>query len=222
MMKRIIKACIVASAFAVLPATASAENTATITHPTGTVLSASHASPMALQATQTAQSILTDASQNTLLACNQRHFHGNLETNSHTAIEWTLTKVEATECGGSLPGPIVITTTEGNGVPWCLRITPTMATDEFQIRGGGCTSEARPLTWVAHTQNVGTCFYQRTAPISGKYTTHPQEAILSFNHQEFIREAGSGFFCPAVGYLDWSFTPTTTSETGNPLYISKG
>jgi hypothetical protein len=231
MHKKLITACmaLVALAAFALPATASAVNDPDITHPTNTLLG----TPTKIKATNVGVTKMLSPGGSVLVECSVATMTGTLTKNDgagnvegtieNTTFAGTGTLREGEkECTGSF-GNVTVHTNIGNGTPWCLRSTSTMATDKFQVRGGSCSEEARSITFVLTSTTVGTCKYNRTTAIEGEYTTHPEDAVLHLKPStltEFTKEEG-GFFCPGAGQLEMSFTlETDTTPTADPLYIS--
>lgn len=106
-----------------------------------------------------------------------------------------------------------------NGLPWCLRATSGLGADEFQITGNGCASESRPIRFIADTYQTIECVYQRQAALAGTYTTHPKDAVLTFENAVFLK-VGTQSGCPAQTQLDSSMTLERDIEGTQPLYIS--
>lgn len=236
-----LKVCIMLAVFAacaVVPSIASATNDPLVTVPTGTVPTPSHEKPLAVTATNVGNLVMTDVNTNPLITCHTATFTGHLETNTVSsggatgALEGTITTAEVsghrevsgkkTHCdGGFLAGAVTVTTEETatpNGTPWCILANKTMPTNGFQVRGNSCTKASRPITFILDTGTIGKCNYQRTDPISGTYTTHPNALQMSIDHVEFKKESTSGesAFCPATGYLDMTFALTSG---GQIMYI---
>ncbi|MGN6201343.1 MAG: hypothetical protein ACTHNY_02935 [Solirubrobacterales bacterium] len=220
------------AAFAVAPSVASATNDPDVTHPTGTLLAVSHAAPAAITATNVGETLMTDINGNVLTRCNKAVMTGDLETNTGSGtVEATITSATFAgsgslasngelECTGSFGNITVTANPATNGLPWCLRSTSTMVTDEFQIRGNGCTSASRPIRFVLDSTTAGECAYERSGAIPGTFTTHPASASaaqLSISKVEFPRISG-GFLCPSAGFLDMTFELETSS--GSAIYIS--
>jgi len=67
--------------------------------------------------------------------------------------------------------------------------------------------------------NVGTCTYQRSTAIPGKYTTSTTDSTLTISEVEFPLLEGTSFLCPSNGKLDMTFT-METDETNTPLGIT--
>jgi hypothetical protein len=202
-MSKLIRACIAVAAFAafaVLPATASAQNDATLqTHTGGAV-----AVGTSIAGTGAEPIVLTNANTEHILDCKKSAMHGTVTANSHTEVAATITSATLTECTSTFLGDITVTTNVGNGTPWCLRSSTVMATDEFQVRGNSCPNASRGITFVLHTA-VGECAYERAngSPVRGTYTTNiaGPAADLHVTHQEF-KKHNSNFFCPSAVYLD--------------------
>ena len=119
------------------------------------------------------------------------------------------------DCEGSL-GAVEVTVTN---LPWCLFSNTTMATDEFQVRGGGCTSPTSAIKFTLHVSTIFgkiSCNYENPAHLKGTFTTHPSDALLTLTKQKF--NGTSGGLCPAEGFLDQSFTLTVNN---NPVWIDK-
>jgi len=122
-----------------------------------------------------------------------------------------------------LGGDTTVTTETGtNGLPWCLRSTTAMATDEFQLRGGSCTAAARPIRFARDVTGVGACQYEKatqSVPIKGTFTTSETSSTISMSEQEFPAVAGNPFGCPSSGKLDTTFQ-LRTSGGGNSVGIT--
>ena len=236
-MNKAIRRGIVLAAFAaflVAPSLALAVNEATVTHPTGTTA----ATPLNIIGTNKETngtyviSTLTDGNQNILAQCTTATLTGTLTKNTHAAVEAEITSADFTGTPGVVPhtthcassfGTITVTTNPAtNGLPWCLRSTNTMASDEVQVRGGKCSEAARPIRFILHSSVAGECTYQRTPAVIGKYTTHPEDAIIHVEKQEFPLIAG-GIFCPTKGFLDLTqrLSAETTSGVETGLWIDK-
>jgi hypothetical protein len=208
------------AAFAVAPSIASATNSPEITHPTGTRL----ATGTKIEATNIGTTIMTDASTNTLVECSTATMTGTLTKNDGSNVEGNITSASFSgtgsggTCTGSFGNITVTPNPATNGMPWCLRSTSTMATDEFQLRGNECSKAVRAIRFVLDAPFGATCTYQRGSAVVGTLTTHPEDAVLHVSHVEFPLLEGS-FICPGAGYLDMSFT-LETDGSNSPLYIS--
>jgi hypothetical protein len=193
----------------------------------------------------------------TLTECTTAKLTGTLTKNSAGTIEADITTATFFGGGGVFNGmeeckginifPNFTVTTNGtdpvgtrlegtedveNGTPYCLRSTPAMATDEFQLRGGTCTEAARKITFIFDTtpffenEPNRECKYERAAsePIKGTFTTHPEDAVLSLApgpNTKFKGEISNNILCPASGTLEMKFTMETDSVATSPVYISK-
>jgi hypothetical protein len=230
-------ALVALAAFA-LPAVASATTNPTITEPTGTVLNPTGKTcttglPGICVTATNIGSLKFKSGGSTLFECTTASFTGSLSINSGAATEATIVSAAfgGTAAGGACTtasfGNLSIDTNIGNGTPWCLRSTSTMAADEFQIRGNSCASESRSITLVFTFSGSGTCKYNRAAAITGTYKTDTSpensDAILSLAagaNTEITKEEG-GILCPTAFQLEISYTlETDTTPTSDPLYIS--
>lgn len=212
-------ACI---AFAGAPASAFATNDPEVTHPTGTLLGVG----TKFSGTNVGNIVFTNSSGNIIHECSTATLTGALTKNDGNNVEAVISSLAFTGTGvggacTSSSGNLTFTFNPAtNGLPWCLRSTSTMATDEFQIRGNECSKLARPIRFVIDISAGGTCTYQRTAAIQGTYKTHPEDAVLSISKVELPLLEGS-ILCPSSTFLDMSLTlETDTTESADPLYIS--
>jgi hypothetical protein len=216
-MNKILKACIALAAFAalaVLPATASAVNTTTVVDANHVTLAPTHASPIPIVGTDNHGTFtrLTGAGGNTLISCTTNEITGNLETNTHTAVEGTITTatfkgktgvgpVHTTHCTGETGDSLVNPNPATNGLPWCLQIKSIEPTEQFTVRGNSCTNAARPIRFTVQiTTFLGTvhCEYQ-AASVTGKYTniTTPE---LKVEKAKFTEVTAT--ICPDEAFLD--------------------
>jgi hypothetical protein len=169
------------------------------------------------------------ASGAVLVECTEANLTGTLTRNDATAVEGNIESAtfSGTDTGGKCTSPLgggatSVTTTEGNGVPWCVRAAGTE--DKFTVRGGKCSEELRPITFVIDTTNFGVCRYTRSTAIEGTLTTHTSSSedavvtVTSGANSEFTREATSGVLCPTTGTLDMKVTLTTDNEAKTTLY----
>jgi hypothetical protein len=194
----------------------------------------------------------------TLVECNTAKLTGSLTKNSAGTIEGDISTATffgggaaysgMEECKGVSIFPNLTVTTNGtdpektflegtedveSGTPYCLKSTPEMAEDEFQLRGGTCSDPvAKKITFIFDTtaffpgEPNRECKYERpaTEPIKGTFTTHPEDAIFSVlpgPNTKFKGEAGNNILCPASGTLEMKFTMETDSVAASPVYISK-
>jgi hypothetical protein len=224
-----------------------------VTHPTGTAL----ATGTKLLATSIGNAKLKNGEGTTTLAeCTTARLTGALTKNAEGTIEGNITTATfsgpgaefdgMSECSGISILPNLTATTNGtdpvgtklegsedvaNGTPYCIRSTPTMAEDEFQVRGGTCSEEARKITFILDTTKFfegdsnRECKYERAAAIIGTFTTDTTgDAILSVEAGEktlFTGEPGNNVLCPSKGTLEMKFTVETDAETTTPVYISQ-
>jgi hypothetical protein len=238
--KKLITACLAQFALAafLLPAIASATTNPTLTEPTGTILDPTGKTcttglpGICITATNIGAMKLKTGGA-TLWECTTASMTGALSKNTDTESEGTIHTAifsgtgTSGKCTTNFGGDATIDTNLGNGTPWCLRSTSTMAADEFQVRGNACSGEVRSITFVLTTALTGNCKYNRTAAMKGTYKTDTSpdnsDAILSLAegaNTEFAKEEG-GAFCPASGSLEMSFTlETDTTVSSDPVYFS--
>jgi hypothetical protein len=104
--------------------------------------------------------------------------------------------------------------TATNGLPWCLRSVSTMASDEFQVRGGKCSEASRAIRFALDVTNIGTCTYERSAAMPGTYTTSTTSSTLTFSSVSFTAVSGNPFGCPGSTIsLDLTFQLRTDGST---------
>ncbi len=204
----------------VVPAGASAEDDGILESPTGTVLLPTHESSIPVRATNVAPVIKTNAAGETLSSCSSATLAGSLETNTGTPnfVREITIKAEGSAISGCMGFGGVThwnLSPNTNGLPWCLRSTRNMTTDQFQVRGNDCTSPGRPIRFVLTITSLGlTCTFQRNEVGIGAYTTHPEDAILNISGIEFNRFESS-VFCPSVLFLDMSLALERDTGEGN-------
>lgn len=164
----------------------------------------------------------TDEKKTVLIECTAGTVGGTLTKNSEATIEATIESATTTgplekgACASSLYGAARIEWKSGtNGLPWCLRSTPSMEADHLQIRGGACSEAAHPMRFVMDRESFQ-CTYQRNAEISGTFKTHPEEAILTATEVGYTLVEG-GFLCTPALVMDISLT---VKVEGKPAYIS--
>jgi hypothetical protein len=175
-----------------------------------------------IQGTSLETSKMTSPSGTTLTECSTAIMTGELYENSGTSIKGNITSAAFHNAGGAdctalFGGTAKVTTTVGNGTPWCIQTTKTA--DQVEIRGGLCSAAARSITFVLDTSSFGECSYNSTVFPTGTFTTHSTgDAIVTLaNAGTWVREAGS-VFCPSEAKLDMKFT-LETDGTNTPLYI---
>jgi len=220
-MSKLVKACIGLAAFVALCAVpAGAFASPLLTAPTGTSV------PVGanIVGKNVGNTVMTDSSGNALVTCEKAEMTGTVVENSGTSLRGTIetasfTNKAATECSGSIGATTVTTNPATNGLPWCIEAKSTFSKDEFRVRGNSCASAARPIRFVLDvTTFLGTiqCTYQRpaTEPLTGTYTTHPEDARMTISKVKFpLLEGGA---CPSEGFLDMTFT--LERETGGGLF----
>src|SRR5690349_14467750 len=203
--------------FLVMPASAAAINTPELTFPTGTRL----VTESKVRATNVGEVKFTGA--NGTIACTSAVLTGTLTKNNGSELEASLTSSSITGTGGdgrctgaSFQTWVSIGTS-------CLRSTPELTDDEFQIRGEACSKSASPVSVSFSKPIVATeCVYERAATITGTFTTHPSDVVFTAKSPEFVRVAGNVVLCFAAFKLDSSFTFENNEAGVAPLYISAG
>jgi hypothetical protein len=201
------------AAFIVLPAAASASPVMTTSSGTVAPVGTTYKG-ITIGAT-----IMTTGAFN--ITCSTGMNSGVLKKNTGTFIEGEIKTLElgGTGAGGdctSALGDFKLTTTVGNGLPYCMKTTKVA--DQLEIRGGSCESAARPITYLMDVTGGFTCAYQREAPILATFTTFPSDATATQSEVEFKLESGS-FLCPSVAKLDASMTLIET-VSGKAAYVS--
>jgi len=217
------------AAFAVMPAMASAANTPTVVE-NGTAITTN----TKILATNVGTTKMTTSLGT--MECSTAILTGELISNTTGNVKGIITEAKvggtgATQTGAPEPectteaifgGDTTVTpalTPATNGLPWCFEATSAMATDEFQVRGNSCANVARPIRFAMDITSIGTCVYQRTTAIPGKYTTSTTDSTLSISEVEFPKLEG-GFACPSSGKLDMTFTMETDVSPFTSLGIT--
>jgi len=208
--------------FSVIPAAASASPQ--LTAPTGTTA----ATGTKIQGTNIGP--IRFIASGLTVECSFGRLTGALTKNNGPEIEWTIESavfqgIVANEQCTSTLGSTGVTTSVGNGTPWCFRAS-NIAADEFQIRGNKCASVTRSITFALDVPGAE-CKYERTTatgPIKGTFATHPEDAVISMTTvgAQFAGESTNSFICPPSGGLEMKFTLETDPTTGSssPIYIS--
>jgi hypothetical protein len=204
---------VLAVAFAVLPNVASAANDPDLTYPPGTMLAPGNS----LKGTNLGVLTVTGPQTQALYNCSRSVMTTTLSTNNGSEIKGVIETLtfEGTGAGMACTKLSVSASSATNGLPWCISSTPSMATDEFQIRGDSCSNKARPIR-----VEINGCAYERpvTNPIVGTYATSPEDALLSLKEIEFPKVGG--LFCPSPTFLDITYTLEVDTGLLNPVYIS--
>jgi hypothetical protein len=172
-----------------------------------------------INGTKVTNALFTDSSGNILLSCEVATLTGQVTKNDGSNVEVTIssaifTNAGGANCSGSLGSTKVTMNPTTNGLPWCLRSTTTMATDEFQIRGNSCAGASRSMRYVLDLPFGVECTYQRSAARIGSFTTGIGKTILSSTTAESPLQEGS-FGCPSALFLDLSFTLETDDAGTN-------
>jgi hypothetical protein len=223
MSKKLIAACMVIAAFAVVPSLAAAKPV--LTHPTGTIIPPG----TPLLATNTTETVMTLPGELPPLKCSSAVMTGTVTADSTAGgFDGEITKAEfggtgttisgdvRPECTGGL-GPSGVTVTS---LPWCLE--GTESSDTFSLKGGKCGAATAPITFdltVTSAFGTITCKYIRTTKLTGTFQTHPSDAIASIASVVFTKHESS-VLCPEKGELDMTFTVETDSPVAEPVYIS--
>ncbi len=201
------------AAFA-LPATASATNDPQLTDANGTLIPAK----AKIVGTNVGETTFTNTAGEPLVHCTKAVMTGEVHRNSGGIVEGTITTTDFSgtgpvhadnnlnECTGSFGNAYITVTPD-----LCIRSTPGMATDEFQVTKGNCTTEEKNVEFVIGSTTIGACEYQATGPIKGDYTTGAHDTLTVRHTQEGsgAKKVGGGFFCPASGMLKMTFTLET-------------
>ncbi len=216
------------AAFAVVPTVASASPE--LTHPTLSRVAVN----TKITAIAETHSVLGDTSANELVTCDATEDHtwltGTVVKNNGTQIEGTIESAkfqadtELTKCHSGLLGPTKVDipglTNEGGTQHYCLK---NSAGDNWELKPANCGAAGGAFTFIL-TGSL-TCYYSRTAAITGTFTTtHP--GTLTVNTTAFTREAPSSVFCPASGQLEkltlriYTDKATFAESTANPVAIS--
>lgn len=211
------------AAMAVTAAAASATNDPQLTTKAGALVSVGTSN---LNATQVGETAVTDTSGNTLITCSTGSGSGSVVKNSGSTVEGEITSLSI---GGTGPvGPNGLnecTGTFGNlsinpVLPWCLRSTPTMTTDEMQVVAGKCPGTGN-VKFIAASTTIGNCEYEATSSIKADFLTSPSDAqatVRSTSGGSGIKLIKGGFLCPSSMMLKGTRTLEDTS--GNPLFVS--
>jgi hypothetical protein len=202
------------AALLVLPAGAAAANTPELTYPTGTRL----ATESAVRGANVGEVLFTGSSGTVF--CTSATPKGKVTKNNGTEVEVSLNGFSLTGTGGDGRCTGGSTQTYVSFQSSCLRSTPELTEDEFQIRGAGCSEGTAPLTVTFSAPSPNTCVYESTSSVTGTFTTHPSDAVLT-SSPSFARVSGS-LLCYASLKIDSSFTFEKNEAGTNPVYISGG
>jgi hypothetical protein len=155
-------------------------------------------------------------------SCGVGEMTGTLTENNGSVVE---ADIESAALGSGCMSPLGFLNwtfnTATNGLPWCLRATSGMGADQFQIRGNSCAASSRPIRIVNETfsKDTVTCQYERAAALTGSFTTHPGDAVLTLENAVFLEVAPKTSSCPDEAQLDSSMTLEQEAEK-KPLFIS--
>jgi hypothetical protein len=226
MSKKIIVAYMALAAFAMFAVAATSASATILTQPTGT------AATTGTKFKATNIGITKFNASGLTLECSNDALTGTITKNNGTEIEGTIETAsfkgaESEELCKSNLGATKVTTTVGNGVPWCVKAETNAAKEDIlTVRGNSCANAARSITFVFDIGSLE-CKYERTTttgPIVGTYTTDTTgDAIGSItpSGSAVVRE-GTNVLCPATGTLEMSLTLETDPISGSasPMYIS--
>jgi hypothetical protein len=224
MLRKALRASsIVAALLAVAVSATSASAAPVVTYPTGTVLAVGSK----LVGTNVGEVVFGTSLGN--VTCSKGVITGTLVTNSTAA--GSKAEITSASFSGSGEGGECMTWSGGvtidanpakNGLPWCLE--ETEATDVGKKRGGGCSSEPRPIRFVLTFTNslIGTCTYQRTSAAVGSIQTDTgagTSATITLSQQEWTKFEG-GSACPSNGKITLTYAVETDTATPQPVYFS--
>jgi len=225
MSKKLISACIAVIPFAVfaLPTTASATNDPQLTSggflvPDNTSITGTAAETKFTNTEGTATQVL----------CSHAHITGTLLKNTSGTVEGSIPAgsaifkgTGATSVHNNLPectssfGSAYVTVTSA----LCIRSTPAMVTDEFQVTGA-CGSTGK-VTFIIGSTTAGACMYIATGAVKGTYTTGGTQVSMTTTDTSAgsgVTLEGGGFLCPTSGALAMTFKLSTTN--GESIVVS--
>lgn len=220
MHKKLITAFLALAVLAALTVPIVASAAPELTQPTGTTLGEG----AKIEATNVGLVTFTSSSFN--VQCSVGRLAGTLKGNTGTEIGWEISVVELkgtganSDCTSGIGAANFIPNTGTNGTPWCMRATAAMAQDEFTIAGGVCGNQKPIRFGLAMTTQGTTCVYEKETSMTGTYTTHPNDAVISISEAKFTKVAGDHIVCPGEMKLDMSFTLEKEAAGPEPAYIS--
>jgi len=222
MNKKLLAACLVIAAFAVVPSLASANPI--LTAPTGTLL------PPGTEIVQTGIGNSTLVTSTGTLTCTSDVLEGTVTSNSTASGvkgEITSAKFGGTgptqsgapgpECTGSNFFTPNTTITPAQSLPWCFE-APANA-DTFTVKGGKCGAQTA-IKFKLDVTGIGTCEYTRAATVNGTFVTDgagTNENTGSITSVPWTLSAGPGL-CPSEGSLTTRFGVET--KTSTEVYVS--
>jgi hypothetical protein len=203
-------------AFAVLPATAMAENNPQLTE-SGTAL----ATGVGIVGTNSGSTLFTDTSGNTLVDCTKVTLSGTLVRNTVGGVEGEIKTFDISstgsvnahnglpECTGSFGNAYYTVST----LPLCLRSTSGMATNEFQVSSGKCAGGGK-VKFIIGSTTIGPCEYETGGPVKGDYKTNTSEMIVrNTTWGSGASKISGGFLCPSSTMLAMTFKLETANGT---------
>jgi len=226
MNKKLLAACLVIAAFAVVPSLASANPI--LTEPTGTTLGTG----VGIVGTNVGNTTLVTSTGT--LTCTTAILTGTLTSNTTaTGAKGNITSAkfggtgatqsgaDEPECTGSNFFTPNTTITPGQSLPWCLE-TPA-ATDTFTVKGGACGGAQTAIKFKLDVTGIGTCEYTRAATVNGTLVTDgggANENTAAITSVPWTLASGPGL-CPSEGSLTMRFAlETDNPPTNSPIFIS--
>jgi hypothetical protein len=236
MHKKIMTACFALLALAAfaLPAAAQAVNHPVVTHPTGTTL----ATGTKILGVNTLNTLLVTTTGETKLTCTSAKMTGTLTSNTTGNVQGTISSAEFKGSGsGEACTGIFNAVVDPESLPWCLKSTEAMGTDEFQVSGGECGKAPTKIkfTLTVFGSTTQKCVYEstETTAVRGEFTTDVSggDAVLTTPRAGGTLSTDSGFvkitddtigsLCPTSSALKMTFTLKTDNALNEPLYISE-
>ncbi|HEX5592244.1 MAG TPA: hypothetical protein VFX35_02715 [Solirubrobacterales bacterium] len=163
---------------------------------------------------------LVNCSNSTMTGTLLKNASGTVEAEISTWKFWgdgsTSAHNNLPECTGSFGNAYLTMST-----PLCIKSTPAMSTDEFQIIGGSCGVFTSSVTYIVGSTTAGSCKYKATTSLKGDFWTGGVEVHMTIRELWFENGATleeGGFLCPTSNALNMTFN--IESETGTGLTIS--
>jgi hypothetical protein len=154
------------------------------------------------------------------VTCTTSTLTGKVTTNSGTEVAGNVEKASFTgtgaegKCTTAFIGDVKV---DPEALPWCIKAGGKLATDTFEIRGGGCSESSKSLQFTL--TGSATCTYTR-ANVTGSYNTTGTQAILTIGaSQTFNGVAGNSFICPSSGTLVGKYKLETDASPATPLTL---
>jgi hypothetical protein len=226
MFKKLIMSCMALAAFAafVLPATASATNNPDLTDAGGTRVAVGST----IIGTNIGETTLLNTEAKPILHCNNVKLEGKVLANAAGTVEGTISSANFQGTGAAFNGGNECTGSLGNSrvtvkTPMCVRSTPAMATDEFQVvseNAATCAASTGGVEFTIHSTIGVTCTYETLSSVKGDYTTGAKDElkVRSTPAGSGAKLTSGGFFCPSSGMLQMTFSMETAN--GETITIS--